>query len=295
MDGLHQLIIQRNHRETVPFVSIHEANATLLNQIDSLQRKCEDLERDLLVQREIADTTGNQDGSSSADTRVGTVTQSLAFRNETRLLEKVEKLNENLTQKMNQHAEDQAAALAVSKDLAASKDTIKEHETTITSLREEITKKDRALEHLTAEMTDAKSRTKLAEQQYVGLKDTIRVLQEENDQIKKENTELGTRFVSEKEKLSDEMNKLSEMCDRLKKEVDMLRSLKSQEEKRTSTSSWFGLSSTSKSTPLPTPIVDEEKTAAPNTRKFDPNVPVVIPTAPIQKVTAHTSEATCVR
>ena len=193
MESLHQLVVQRNHLETIPFVSIHEANARLLKQIDSIQKRCEDLERDLLVQRELVDASGNHEGSSSTDSRIGTVTQSLALKNETRLLEKIEKLNEELTQKMNQHAEDQASALAISKELSESKDIIKENESLISSLKEEIAKKDRAMEHLTTELADAKSRTKLAEQQYVGLKDTIRVLQTENDQVKKENTLLTAR------------------------------------------------------------------------------------------------------
>ena len=111
------------------------------------------------------------------------------------------------------------------------------------------------MEHLTTELNDAKSRTKLAEQQYVGLKDTIRILQEENDSVKKENRELETRFVTEKDKLSMEMNKLADVCDSLKRELDMLRGLKQQEEKR---KTWFGLASTGSKSTAPEKVKVED-------------------------------------
>ena len=52
MEELYQLILERNDKETNAFVSIHSANATLLNQIDALQAKCDDLERELVIQKE---------------------------------------------------------------------------------------------------------------------------------------------------------------------------------------------------------------------------------------------------
>lgn len=292
MQDLYQLVLERNYRETIPFVAVHEANATLLNQIDALQAKCDELERDLLVQRGIGnDAHGVGGGSSALEGRGGTMTRSSTLKNETRLHEKLEKLQEELNQKLKLHCEDQASALELAKDLASNKDIIKGHEETIKKLNEERDRKDRAMEHLTNELADAKSRTKLAEQQYVGLKNTIRVLQEENDSIKKENRLLETRLVSDKENMVGEMNKLSEMCERLKKEVDMLRSLKSEEEKRTS---WFGLSSTT-STKASIPIPEKSPPENSNSRKFDPKISVVVPTKPRQKITAHTSEASCVR
>lgn len=292
MEDLYQLVLERNTRETTPFVAIHEANATLLNQIDGLQAKCEELERELLVQRELCDANVAATGAGlSHDGRGGSVSQSAALRNETKLREKLEKLQEELNLKNKQHTDDQANALAAAKELASTKDDTKAHEETIKKMQTENDRKDRAIEHMTSEVNDAKSRTKLAEQQYVGLKDTIRTLQEENDKLQKENRSLESRLVSDKETMVSEVNKLSDMCEKLKKEVDMLRSLKSDEDKRNSSfsASWFGLSSSSNKQ-APSSQKDDH-----NARKYDPKMKVVVPSEPKQKITAHTAEASCVR
>lgn len=299
MEEVYRLVLERNIRETDPFIAIHASNAQLLNQIDALQLRNKELERELHLQRDLvvraaanpSSSSSSAAASSSSEGWSGSTTTA-ALRSETRLREKLEQLQEELAQKMKQHETDQRKALEVAKELASGKDLISSHESTISMLQKEHSRKDRAMEHLTNELADAKSRTKLAEQQYVGLKDTIRILQEENDTIKKENRVLETRFVSDKEKMSTEMNKLSEMCDSLKREVEMLRSLKQQEEKR---KSWFGLSSTTKTTE--TTVVDKTKKSSSgedDSRKFQPTIKVVIPSIPKQKITAHTSEATCV-
>ena len=85
MEVLHQLVLERNLRETLPFVAIHESNARLLNQVDALQSRCEELEHDLIVQREVLDLHVNdpQEGRS------GIMTHSIAMKNETRLREKL--------------------------------------------------------------------------------------------------------------------------------------------------------------------------------------------------------------
>jgi len=278
MDVLHQLILERNARETTPFVAIHEANTTLLNQIDALQAKCENLERELVVQQEKLESAGGPVN--------GRGVQSAALKNEVRLREKLEKLQEELNEEMKRQAEKNASALETAQELAKVKDLNLTHESTIAKLEEDARRKERGMEHLSNELEDAKSRTKLAEQQYVGLKDTIRVLQEENDLIKKENRELESRFVSEKEKMSSEMNKLTEMVERLKTEADMLRTLKSQEEKR---KSWFGLGSSSTSK-----VAGKRANAESTERKWGEGS-VVIPTTPKQVVSAHNAEAPCVR
>ncbi len=287
MEELYQLVSERNARETTPFIAIHEANATLLNQIDALQSKCEDQERELL---------DNQGGSAAVsslhDGRSGTMAQSAALKNEMRLREKLEKLQEELTHKMMMHAQDQTSALEMAKQLASAKDNIRAHEGTIKKMEEEITKKDRRIEHMTNELEDARSRTKLAEQQYVGLKNSIRVLQEENDGIKKENRILESRLLTDKEKMVGEINHLSEMCEKLKRQNEMLRSLKSDEEKRKS--SWFGLSSTT-NTKTKSPTKENGSSEDRDSRKFNPKMAVVVPTKPRQKITAHTAEASCLR
>ena len=288
MEVLYQLVQERNARETTPFIAIHEANATLLNQIDALQLKCDDLERELVVQQEKLESAGVDSGSNNIGGRSGNA-QSAALKNEVRLREKLEKLQEELNEKMKHQASENASTLEMAKDLSKMKDINKSHEATIKNLEEQEKRKQRAMDHLSNELEDAKSRTKLAEQQYIGLKDTIRVLQEENDLIKKENRQLETRFVSEKEKMSSEMNKLTEMVERLKREADMLRTLKSQEEKRKS--GWFGLGSTSNQEKKPGGKDNDEG----NKERQWGDVKVVVPSQPKQIVSAHNVEAPCVR
>ena len=281
MEELYQLILERNARETTPFVAVHEAHGTLLNQIDALQAKCDELERDLVVEQEKVEISGSGGGGGGRGA-------SAALKNETRLREKLEVLQEELNEKMKQHSQDQADALKVAKELNDVKDLNITQESTISTLTEENAKKERAVEHLTTELTDAKQRTKLAEQQYVGLKDTIRILQEENDSIKKENRQLETRVVSEKETMSSEMNELTEMVDRLKREVDMLRGLKDQEEKR---KSWFGLAAIGSSSKPPDNGSSEKESPG---RKWGA-ASIVVPTAPKQILAAHNAEASCLR
>jgi autophagy-related protein 16 len=281
MEDLYQLILERNARETTPFVAIHEANATLWNQIDALQAKCDELERELVVQQDKLENAGPSSSGRGAN--------SAALKNETRLRDKLEKLQEELNEKMKQHAEDQTNALKVAKELSEIKDLTVSQESTLNKVKEENERNERTIEHLNTELTDAKSRTKLAEQQYVGLKDTIRVLQEENDLVEKENRELESRFVSEKEAMSSEMNVLTEMVERLKKEVDMLRNLKDQEEKR---KSWFGLASVSgKDKGSPEKKIEKGEDKG---RKWS-TPSVVLPSAPKQIIPAHNAEASCVR
>ena len=285
MEVLHQLVIERNNRETLPFVAIHESNARLLNQVDALQSRCDELEHDLIVQREVLD----QHANDPQEGRSGIMTHSIAMKNETRLREKLEKLQEELHQQLRIHADDQAMALQMSKDLAATKDVTKDHEKTIKKMQEECDKKDRAMDHLNSQLEDAKSRTKLAEQQYVGLKNSIRILQEENDLIKKENRSLETRMISDKEALVGEMNQLSDMCEGLKKEVEMLRTLNSDENKRRTTS-FFGTPRSESSLPATVKSTEEEAS-----RKFNPNVTIVVPSKARQAIRAHAAEASCVR
>jgi chromosome segregation ATPase len=275
MEVLHQLVLERNLRETLPFVAIHESNARLLNQVDALQSRCEELEHDLIVQREVLDLHVNdpQEGRS------GIMTHSIAMKNETRLREKLEKLQEELHQQLRIHAEEQSRALQMTKDLATAKDVTKEHEKATKKIQEECDKKDRAMDHLKNQLEDAKSRTKLAEQQFVGLKDSIRILQEENDVIKKENRSLETRMISDKEALVGEMNHLSDMCERLKKD----------EHKRTTTS-YFGVPRGESTLTGTTKSIEEAAS-----RKFNPNVTVVVPSKARQAIRAHAAEASCVR
>ena len=229
LSEIHQKILDRNIRETTPFLSVHEANATLLNQIDALQLKCESLERENSNQQQQLDE-GSPGGKGSANA---------ALKNETRLRDKLEKLQEELNDKLKVYSEVNVNALQTTKDLSIMKNLNTAQEATIANLKHEHDRKEKAMEHISLELDEAKKSRRLAEQQYEGLKNTIRTLQEENDVLKKENRQLVDRLVSGKEKTSDEINTLNEMVSHLKNEVDMLRTLKVQEEKRRK---WFGRS-----------------------------------------------------
>lgn len=287
MLGIYQQLQERNARETLPFVAVHEANATLLSQVDVLQNKCDDYEREVSVlQQQIDDNVGDSHNGNGGK---GNAAATAALKNEARFRDKLEKLQEEMNSKLKEHAEDQASALKTAKELSEMKDLNLVQESTISNLNKESDRKEKSIGHLTEQLTDAKSRTKLAEQQYVGLKETIRSLQKENDQLKKENRNIETRLVEDKGKMVDEMNVLTEMVDSLKREVDMLRSLKGQEEKRKS-AGWFGMSSpASKGSEAKTP----EKGKA-SERKFG-MFGVIVPSGQKQNIQAHMAEATSVR
>lgn len=49
MDDIYGAIIQRNARETLPFVSLVNSNKYLETHVDALSARCESLERQYLV------------------------------------------------------------------------------------------------------------------------------------------------------------------------------------------------------------------------------------------------------
>jgi autophagy-related protein 16 len=267
LQELHQLILERNVVETDPFVAVHEANASLMKQVDGLQNKCDALERDHA-------SISNSSGSTT-----------MALRNETRLRDKLEQLQEELNAKLKVHQKDTNLALDTANALAQIKESHAALEQKIKKMEQEAIKKDKKFDHLQQQLQDAEATTKLAEKQYMGLKETIRSLQNENDILKKENSGLIDRIVGSKEKTSDEVNALNEMIDALKKEVDMLRTLKVQDDKR---QSWFGGSKAKSNTDK---AEEEEKKKA---RKFG-TMGCVVPSGIQHLVRAHAGDATCVR
>lgn len=162
MMGIYEQLLERNARETNPFVSVHEANATLLNQVDALQIKCDGYEREIsVIQQQLDDAVAGGANGGKGNSAAATA----ALKNEARLRDKLEKLQEELNVKLKAHAEDQANALKTSKELHEMKDLNLAQESTISNLRKDNERKEKAIEHLTEQLDDAKSRTKLAEQQ----------------------------------------------------------------------------------------------------------------------------------
>ena len=274
LSEIHRQLLERNARETTPFTSVYEANATLVNQVDALQLKCEALER--------------ENSSHQLDEAGGKGSTNAAMKNETRLRDKLEKLQEELNDKLRINSEDSANALKTAKELSAMKDLNTAQAATISNLKIESDRKEKIIEHLTTELDEAKNSRRLAEQQYEGLKETIRTLQEENDALEKEHRKLIDRLVSGKEQTSNEINTLNEMVDHLKKEVDMLRTLKVQEDRRRS---WFGKSAVVAEGGT---VVEEVKEATVPSRKFG-EFGTIVPQAIKYTIGAHAGEATSVR
>lgn len=285
-----QKLIARNNRETAPFRLIHQAYDRLLLQVDTLQAKLNACEREnSSLQQQVDDVTasgakGGSGGSSSS-------AYSAAIKNETRVRDKLEKLQEEYNNKLKSEAGEKATVIKLSKDLSEAKDQNTANATTISKLKEEQAKAEKTIEHLTNECQEANSRAELAEKQYEGLKTTIRVLQTENDDLQKENRQLESRVVTEKSKLLTEVGSLTEMVEALKKERDMLRSLQQQETTKKKSGGWFGGITSSPVKPTdgrPTTIEEDPG------RKFG-DLKVAVPTAPKFSLAAHSPDGICVR
>jgi len=146
--------------------------------------------------------------------------------------DKIEKLQEQLNQKLRAEIETSAAALKTATELSQLKDHASAQEATIANLRDVNNRDENTITNLTTQLAEAQNHSRLAEKQYNGLKDMIRTLQDENDELKQTNAQLVERVVSEKEKMVDEINKMNDMVETLQKEVDMLRTLHKQEAQR---------------------------------------------------------------
>lgn len=178
-------------------------------------------------------------------------------------------------------------------ELSRYKDLNTAQDATIANLREENARAEKLIEHLTNEVQEAKSHSELAEKQYMGLKDTIRSLQNENDELKKENRKLVDRLVTEKEKAVEEINKMNELTEKLVKEVDMLKTLEKHEEKRKKGGGWFHFGDDKH---LKNGSEDKSSSSRNmGSGRMWGTIGVIIPTQPKHIVQAHPSEATCVR
>ncbi|GKY97577.1 hypothetical protein MPSEU_000716200 [Mayamaea pseudoterrestris] len=271
---LRTLLQDRNERETNPFISINQANATLLNQVDALQQKCEIADRELVALRTQLSTNPSKAGKMAA---------AAALRNETRLHEKLEKLQEECNATLKIEAQEKALALETAHLLAQQKDLVAAQEIQLQQQQAELEQTQRAVIHLQDQVKEAQRATLLAVKQYDGLKVTIRQLQKENDSLQKENYTLEFRLVDDKRLLGDELNTLTETIESLKREVDMLRSLKAQEEQRSRGS--FGGTN---------PAQAESKTAQDDGRQIG-DFGVIVPNEIKLNIFAHAMEGTCLR
>ena len=97
MEEVYQQIQQRNAYETLPFVAIHSSNAYLQNLADSLQYRCESLERQYLEQQQLVVDQAHLVEQLNNNSKGGAPS-----KNESRLREKVTKLQEELNEKLRE-------------------------------------------------------------------------------------------------------------------------------------------------------------------------------------------------
>jgi len=330
---LYELVQERNARETFPFVAIHDSNTTLLTEADAWQHKCEQLERQVVAQQESLERVAVAAGNSSFNNKSGDndaggkndkrddkivelhYAESAALKNERKMREELERLQGQLKTHNERHRKDAEELKVTNKDRMEVKELFFTQERNISEFKDENERQERALEHLTTQVSDSEQRANLAEQQCIGLKDTIRILQNDNDILKKENRQFETRLMEEKNRLSSEVNSLNEMVEQLRKEAEMLQSLKKQEEKR---KSWFGFGSDSEDTAvkiIPTETMKDAaiKSSEASRRQSIPDnfekdgsigydggkndipISVVVPSEPKHIIQAHRQEVACVR
>ncbi len=175
-------------------------------------------------------------------------------------------------------------------DLEKEKESNKELQSTIQNLKEQIAKQDTNMIQLKEQCEDANKQTKLAEKQYDGLKVTIQRLQNENDTLQKNYSEIEGRILQEKEKFVDLMNKMNKENEELQKKIDMLTELNKQEKKRFI---WSAKGGNGESTGE-----DDVNLAGgsgnKSTRMFG-GAGVVVPTSIKQKIMAHQRQTTSLR
>ena len=233
------------------------------------------------------------------------------------------------------------AALKAATEISRLKDANTAQEAMIADLRNKNDRAEKAISHLTAELVDSQTISRLAQKQYEGLKwdsgssacvtyplykfyyglkelisdyfyfslslisalvasihlllqylyrESIRSLQEDNDELNKTNSELVNRVVSEKEKMFDEINKMNEMVEKLRKEVDMLRALQQQEKKKPG---WLK-KKVLHSEGSKNDCHQADSNAQGSSRRWG-SMGVVCPTEPKLTLQAHPVEATAVR
>jgi WD40 repeat protein len=290
MDLIYQQLLERNERETKPFVSIYDSYTSLLSLTDTLQAKCAAAEIEVEnLRRHIQDGKG---GSSSST--LNTSAMKSAMKNETKLRNKLELLQEEFNATVKKERET-AVSLHEAQILNS------KNEKTIITLTDQLGDERKMVNRLQQQFIETGSSSKLAEEQNDKLKEAIRSLQRENDDLKKENLIFEGRLLGEKGKAVDEMNELSDMVERLKAQVDMLRSLnevekKIQESKDAAKVSWFGSKGT-KSTKLLdiSGASSKDSEDSVETRKFGTLDMVIVPSKIKQTITAHMMDGTCVR
>lgn len=96
LEELQRRVEERNAIETAPFLSVHAANAALQSLVDTLQERCEGLEKEVMEQQHQLDEI-SEGTNGRSNKRL-----SAALKTEARLRDKIEKLQEELNEKLRE-------------------------------------------------------------------------------------------------------------------------------------------------------------------------------------------------
>jgi autophagy-related protein 16 len=283
MEDIYYLIQERNARETLPFISIHSSNAYLRNFVDTLQARCEPLERQYLEQQQLV-----AEQQQTIDLSV----DSAPAKTEARLRDQISKLQEELRKSVQKEVKAAAEALERYNELSMCKESRAAQDTIISNLQIEATRNSDIITHLQSELENSNSLARLAEKQINGLKDAIRSLQDENDELTKLNKRMLDETVSDKEKMAEQLNNMNDTIETLQKEVNMLRSYVKMG--KGPIGNWFGSRTKGVATDNVPNNLHDEKESMPK-RQWDASATAVLPSQPQFVIKAHRDDAVCVR
>jgi len=271
MDEVMMLITERNSIETYPFIPVYESNASLQSLVDILQQRNEDLER------EVAETVAVnmrkiEDGKANL----------ASSKNELRLRDKVEKLQEQLNEKLRTEVESSTSQLRTTTEVVKLMDSISSNESTIDELKTLKIKAEEEITDLKSQLKNAETTASFATKQYESFKEELDMLREESMELRTTNEQLVNRIISEKDKTVMQFNQMNDMMMSQKKEIEMLRAYKEINDKV--------------SLEAPTSIEkgNEEYDGQSKTRKWG-GLGVVVPSEPKFIIKAHASEIISVR
>ena len=287
MDDVYNLIQERNSYETIPFLPIYASNLSLSNLADTLQSRCESLEKQYYLEQQRLLLGAHQIGEHNEVVENRNKNESSTTTGNIRLRDEVAQLHSDLKEKIKKEL-NSAAVVEARKELDLVKEEKSAQETIISNLKMELERSSEITTHLQSELENAKSLTRLSEKQFDGLKDAIRQLQEENEEKTKLNERLVENAVVEKEKMAEQFNSMNEMVEKLQKEIQMLRSYNKKSDK-----GWFRNNKLIKPTLAAATDNSSNKNAEPQARKWGA-FGAVLPTKPLYTIKAHRDDASCV-
>jgi autophagy-related protein 16 len=320
MEDVYNLIQQRNAYETTPFLPIHASNIALSNLADTLQARCESLEKQyyleqqqLLVEANQLSEKTQEDGeqqynnnSNNNDSSSLAISGNTRLRGEVAQLHKAlrEKIKKELTNTNNNNNTEANATLQTTKEIAQLKEINSTQSSQISNLKVQLSRTTDINTHLQSELDNANTLTRLSEKQFVGLKSAIRELQSENDEKSALNERLIQEAVYEKEKFAEQLNSMNDMVEKLQKEIEMLKLY--NKNSSSGGMSWFGLtngresikggvgtaSSSSSSSAAAAVGVDTNNNNE-TVRKWGA-FGAILPSKPLYTIKAHREDASCV-